>query len=129
MKIQAIKTVKNQLPMQACAVGELVADTGKEGGLINLYPQIEYQEIKGFGGAFTEASATTLNKLSPENREKVLKMYFDKQEGIGYNLGRVHINSCDFSLGNYTYVEENDQTLSTFQIEREKAAVIPMIKE
>ena len=129
MKIQAIKTIKNQLPMQACPVGELVADTGKEGGLINLYPQIEYQEIKGFGGAFTEAASTTLDKLSQENREKILKLYFDPKEGIGYNFGRVHINSCDFSLGNYTYVEENDQTLETFCIDHDKASLIPMIKE
>ena len=129
MKIQAIKTIKNQLPMQECPVGELVADTGKEGGLINLYPQIEYQEIKGFGGAFTEAASTTLDKLSPKNREKILKLYFDPKEGIGYNFGRVHINSCDFSLGNYTYVEENDQTLETFCIDHDKASLIPMIKE
>ena len=129
MKIQAIKTIKNQLPMQECPVGELVADTGKEGGLINLYPQIEYQEIKGFGGAFTEAASTTLDKLSPKNREKILKLYFDPKEGIGYNFGRVHINSCDFSLGNYTYVEENDQTLETFCIDHDKESLIPMIKE
>ena len=129
MKIQAIKTIKNQLPMQECHVGELVADTGKEGGLINLYPQIEYQEIKGFGGAFTEAASTTLDKLSPKNREKILKLYFDPKEGIGYNFGRVHINSCDFSLGNYTYVEENDQTLETFCIDHDKESLIPMIKE
>ena len=129
MKIQAIKTIKNQLPMQECPVGELVADTGKEGGLINLYPQIEYQEIKGFGGAFTEAASTTLDKLSQANREKILKLYFDPKEGIGYNFGRVHINSCDFSLGNYTYVEENDQTLETFCIDHDKESLIPMIKE
>ena len=129
MKIQAIKTVKNQPPMQACAVGKIVADTGKEGGLINLYPQIEYQQIKGFGGAFTEAASTTLDRLSPENRAKILKMYFDPKEGIGYNFGRVHINSCDFSLGNYTYVDENDQTLDSFCIDHDKASLIPMIKD
>ena len=39
------------------------------------------------------------------------------------------MNSCDFSLGNYTCVDENDETLETFQIDRDKASVIPMIKE
>jgi glucosylceramidase len=70
-----------------------------------------------------------LDKLSKANREKIIKLYFDKEEGIGYNLGRVHINSCDFSLGNYTCVNENDQTLESFQINRDKKSVIPMIKE
>ena len=101
----------------------------REHWLVNVYPSIEYQEMKGFGGAFTEAAADTLYKLSPENREKILKLYFDPQEGIGYNFGRVHINSCDFSLGNYTYVEEGDQTLDSFDLQREDKAVIPMIKE
>ena len=56
-------------------------------------------------------------------------LYFDEKEGIGYNYGRVHINSCDFSLGNYACVEENDETLETFNIERDKKSLIPMIKD
>lgn len=129
MIIKAIKTIKGENPMQVKIVDKIEEDWGKEKELINIYPQIEYQEIDGFGGAFTEAASTTLDKLSKENREKVLKLYFDPIEGIGYNLGRVHINSCDFSLGNYTCVEENDQTLETFQINRDKQSLIPMIKE
>jgi len=38
------------------------------------------------------------------------------------------MNSCDFSLGNYTCVEENDDTLATFNIERDKKSLIPMIE-
>ena len=129
MKITSYKTVKGASPMQ-----KYEHTFTKDGGyvenfLINIYPEIEYQEIKGFGGAFTEAAAVTLDKLSKSTREKVIKMYFDKEEGIGYNFGRVHINSCDFALGNYTCVEEGDLTLESFQIERDKKSVIPMIKE
>ena len=129
MKVKAIKTVKNSPPMQEIFDAEILEDKGREACVLNIHPEIEYQEIKGFGGAFTEAASTTLDKLSQENREKILKLYFDKEYGIGYNLGRVHINSCDFSLGNYTCVEENDQTLETFQINRDKASVIPMLKD
>ena len=129
MKVKAIKTVKGQEPMQEYQNYTVLDDDGRENLLICLFPEIEYQEIKGFGGAFTEAASTTLDKLSRENREKIMKLYFDKEEGIGYNMGRVHINSCDFSLGNYTCVEENDETLETFNIERDKASVIPMIKD
>jgi len=97
--------------------------------MINIYLDIEYQMIDGFGGAFTEAAATTLYKLSPENRKKVLELYFDKESGIKYNFGRVHMNSCDFSLGNYACTDDGDNTLETFNIERDKKAIIPMIKE
>ena len=129
MIVKVIKTVKNQEPMQEVLGLEMIDDDKKENSLINIHPHIEYQEIKGFGGAFTEAASTTLDKLSRENREKIIRMYFDKEKGIGYNLGRVHINSCDFSLGNYTCVDEGDGTLESFQINRDKESVIPMIKD
>ena len=129
MNIKVIKTKRNCQPMQENSDFSFVDEKAQGRQLINVYPGVEYQTVKGFGGAFTEAASTTLDKLSKENREKILKMYFDSNEGIGYNIGRVHMNSCDFSLGNYTCVDENDETLESFQINRDKASVIPMIKE
>jgi len=129
MNIKVIKTVKGKKPMRECLDFSVLDDKGREHTLINVFPDIEYQEIKGFGGAFTEAASTTLDKLSEKNREKILKLYFDCEEGIGYNFGRVHINSCDFSLGNYTFVEEGDETLETFDIKRDEKSLIPMIKD
>lgn len=87
------------------------------------------QEMMGFGGAFTEATAVTLSKMSKELREKVLNLYFDQDNGIGYNIGRVHIHSCDFALGNYTYVDEGDVALETFSIEHDKELIIPLIHD
>ena len=93
-------------------------------------PDRRYQKIKGFGGAFTEAAATTLYKMSPAKRARVLKAYFDKKTGHGYSLCRTHINSCDFALGNYAYSEvAGDMELDHFSIERDRQALIPMIKE
>jgi len=129
MNVKIIKTKRNCEPMQEYSDFSFVDWKHQGKQLINVYPNIEYQTVKGFGGAFTEAASTTLDKVSKENREKVIKMYFDPEEGIGYTVGRVHMNSCDFSLGNYTCVDEGDETLETFQINRDKASVIPMIKE
>ncbi|MFW5913760.1 MAG: glycoside hydrolase family 30 protein [Bacillota bacterium] len=98
-------------------------------GTIALKPSKAFQTMKGFGGAFTEAAAYTLSLMPEHKRKEVLKAYFDPEEGLNYNLGRVHINSCDFSLENYTYVEENDTDLKSFDISREKQWVIPMIKD
>lgn len=129
MKIKSIKTIKGKAPMQKNCNYTVFEDDGREGRLICIFPQIEYQTINGFGGAFTEAASTTLDKLKKEDRDKVIRMYFDPQEGIGYNFGRIHINSCDFSLGNYSCVEENDETLETFNINRDKESVVPMIQD
>lgn len=88
-----------------------------------------FQKIIGFGGAFTEASAYTLSLMSEEARKKIIDYYFDPENGLNYTIGRVHINSCDFALGNYTYVKENDIHLESFDIKREYQYVIPLIKE
>jgi glucosylceramidase len=88
-----------------------------------------FQTILGFGGAFTEAAAYTLSRMSEANQQEILRAYFDKNEGLGYNIGRVAIHSCDFALENYTYIEDGDTTLSTFDIARERRWVIPMIQE
>ena len=60
----------------------------------------------GFGGAFTEASAYNFYKLSKKVRQRVIDLYFGK-DGIGFTLGRIHINSCDFSLDTYSFDDVN----------------------
>ena len=54
------------------------------------------------GGAFTEASAHLLNQMSPDKRTEILDAYFSRN-GANYSLTRTHMNSCDFSLSNYSY--------------------------
>lgn len=87
----------------------------------------KYQKIVGFGGAFTESAAYTLARMDEEKRTEIVKKYFDQVDGLAYSIGRVHIHSCDFSLANYTYVEENDVELKTFDISHEKQWVLPFI--
>ena len=91
--------------------------------------RVAYQEIEGFGGAFTEAAAVTIQKMPAKKQEEILRAYFDPKKGHGYSLCRTHINSCDFSTGNYAYCEkEGDFALSTFSIERDRQALLPMIQ-
>jgi hypothetical protein len=35
-------------------------------------------------------------KLSYDTQERFLEAYYDKDQGIGYTLGRTTIHSCDF---------------------------------
>jgi glucosylceramidase len=104
--------------------------TGAAKTVITLDPQQTFQSIEGFGGAFTEAAAYTLSRIRPELRSQVLRAYFDPKVGIGYTMCRTHINSCDFSLGNYAYNETpGDYALKQFDISRDKRWLIPMIKD
>ncbi|GEL07374.1 glycoside hydrolase family 30 protein [Salisediminibacterium halotolerans] len=96
---------------------------------VTIDPATEYQKWMGFGGAFTEAAAYTLAQVSDANRAEAIHAYFDKTGGLAYNLGRTHIHSCDFALENYTYVDEHDESLASFSIEREHKYVIPFIQD
>ena len=62
---------------------------------IILNPDKELQSITGFGGAFTESSAYLLNRLSKQNRQRIIDAYFS-EKGAHYSLTRTHMNSCDF---------------------------------
>lgn len=96
---------------------------------IVIKPEDTYQKILGFGGAFTESSAYLLNRLSKENQSKIMEAYFG-EAGANYSLTRTHINSCDFSLGQYSYAPiPDDKTLEHFSVEEDGEDLIPMIKK
>ena len=96
---------------------------------IILNPEKKYQTITGFGGAFTESSAYLLNKLSKKNRDTIIKAYFAR-EGANYSLTRTHMNSCDFSVSNYSYTPvAGDKNLDHFSIKEDLDDLIPMIKD
>jgi glucosylceramidase len=52
-----------------------------------------------------------------------------KKKGIGYSIIRTTIHSSDFSSGSYTYIEEGDAALKTFNISHDKEFRIPLIKK
>lgn len=102
---------------------------GESAATIKLLPDEKFQTITGFGGAFTESSASLLNKMNQQNRNKILEAYFG-DNGARYSLTRTHINSCDFSLSNYSYAPvEGDMMLDSFSIEEDREDLIPMIKD
>lgn len=117
-EIQMVKTEK-----------EFYADYDAENKLIKVYANEERQEIVGFGGALTEASAYTFSRMSKEKQEILTNLYFGDQ-GNNYNFCRLHIQSCDFSLGNSAYVtDEKDTKLRSFSLEQDEKYVIPYVKE
>ncbi len=87
-----------------------------------------FQTMLGIGGAITDASAVVFAKLPKDKQEEFLQAYYSKN-GIGYNIIRTSIHSCDFSPESFTYVEEGDKDLTTFSIEKDKEFRIPMIKK
>lgn len=92
-------------------------------------PSKTFQTFMGMGGALTDASAETFFKLPKEKQQELLRSYYDTTNGIGYTLARTNIGSCDFSSGSYTYIQEGDSALNTFNISHDKEFKIPFIKQ
>ena len=91
-------------------------------------PDKTYQTLLGIGGAITDASAEVFAALAPQDQERLLKAYYDPEQGIGYSLARTTIHSSDFSSASYTYVQEGDATLDTFSVAHDRAFRIPLLR-
>lgn len=128
MKIKAYQSKKEakdqliEIPFE-----QFVKTDDAENHMLNIYPELTFQKILGFGGALTDSAAACYAKMSDKTKRKFIELMFDKEKGLGYNFCRNHINSCDFSQDGYTYCEENDETLETFDIAHDKKEIIPLI--
>lgn len=91
-------------------------------------PAKRFQTMLGIGGALTDAAAETFAKLPKEKQNEYINAYYNTETGIGYSIGRINMNSCDFSSGSYTYVADNDAELKTFDIAPDKQFKLPLIK-
>lgn len=102
--------------------------SNQETQVINLYPEVKYQEIAGFGGAVTDAVAATLEQMGEQEQREILEGYFG-ENGIGYRFIRTSIDSCDFSRGQYcAYKDGGKSSLDIEALEQGAGAVIKYLK-
>lgn len=117
--------------------------------ILEIDTESKYQEILGFGGAFTEAAAYMFSQLNDANKNAVIRAYFgDKADAEGanlidsasgdsiqldsikYSVGRVPVHSCDFSLESYSFDDyDGDFGIKYFNISRNYQWLIPMLKQ
>jgi len=89
----------------------------------------KFQEILGFGAAFTDASCFTFNRLDPAAREKLFHELFHSSE-MGLSVCRTCIGSSDYSTEMYSYDEgDADPDLTRFSIEHDRAYILPILRE
>lgn len=126
MKIKKIETnIKRKLLIKQTTKDLSPMHKKIENNVIKVNDNITYQELLGFGGAFTESTGYVLSKVNEETYEKILDEYFSK-DGLNYSFCRLPIGSCDFSLDSYSYSYKDD--LSDFSIDRDSKYIIPVIK-
>jgi glucosylceramidase len=96
---------------------------------VTLDPGKKFQEILGFGAAFTDAACYTFNRLDPAARERLFHELFHPSE-MGFSVCRTCIGSSDYSTKVYSYDDgDADPDLTRFSIEHDRAYILPMLRE
>lgn len=87
-----------------------------------------YQTIEGFGACFNELGYITLNKITEDKKEEVMKNLFDPSE-CNFTYCRLPIGASDYAASWYSLNEtKGDYEMNNFTIERDKGCLIPYIK-
>ncbi len=104
-------------------------DPGIEFDSVDLYPDLEYGTFEGFGGAATDAAAYVYSLMSGQQKQQFLEMYFSP-ERMNYQVLRVPVDSCDFSVEQYEAMSDpDDKELLSFNLEREGRYIFPLLDD
>jgi len=111
----------------------LLPDSSVTVPILDVDAAQSYQQMLGFGAAFTDASAYLIQeKMSASQRDALLEDLFGRTSGIGLSFMRTTMGASDFSLRQYSYDDvpagESDPTLAHFSIDADRADKLPLIK-
>ena len=97
--------------------------------VIELNPAKKFQEMLGFGAAFTDAACYTFNRLDAPVREQLFHELFHPSE-MGLSVCRTCIGSSDYSTEVFSCDEgEPDPDMRRFSIAHDQPYVLPMLRE
>ncbi len=89
----------------------------------------KFQEILGFGAAFTDASCFMFSQLSDAAREQLLHELFHPSE-LALNVCRTCVGSSDYSTEMYSFDEgEPDPDLTRFSIDHDRKYFLPALRQ
>jgi glucosylceramidase len=101
---------------------------GGAAGAITLDPAKTFQEVLGFGAAFTDSACYMFNQLAPDAREQLLRELFHPSE-MGFSACRICIGSSDYAAKVYSFDDgEPDPELKRFSIDHDRDYILPMLR-
>lgn len=97
-----------------------------ENNVIIVYKNEAITKFLGMGASITESSGYNYSLLSDSKKKDFINDIYGI-DGLNYNIGRLSIGSCDFSLSFYEYSKKKD--LSDFSIGHDKLYIIPLLND
>jgi len=101
---------------------------------ISIDPDMTFQTMQGFGFALTGGSAEHFQAMNSVSRQDLLEELFgDGPDQLGLSYIRISIGASDLDAAPFSYNDlpegETDESQSKFSIERDKAKLIPLLKQ
>ena len=128
MKLELLTTDARGESRQSTLAFDLDVD-GVENQVVNLYPEITFQTVEGFGGAITDAAGYVYSLMNEEQKQLLMETYFSSEQ-MQYGIVRIHMDSCDFSTGMYEAMSDpEDRELKSFSFERTEKYILPMLRD
>lgn len=120
-------TSKNRRFEETAAPSWRSVGSGSEAA-IRLDTSQRYQEILGFGGAFTDASCYLFDRLGSHAGGALLNELFGPA-GLRFSVARTCIGASDYSTKAYSFddTQEPDPELTQFSIEHDRAYILPTL--
>ena len=93
-----------------------------------------YQSMAGFGYTLTGGSGYVINRMPASARDALLRELFGRdRSSLGVSYLRLSIGASDLDAAPFTYDEmpagQTDPALASFTIERDRAALLPVLKQ
>lgn len=99
------------------------------GDQIQLIPGKKFQEILGFGGAFTDATCYTFNQLDAQAREQLFHEMFHPSE-MNLSVCRTCVGASDYSASLYSFDDgDADPDLKRFSIDHDRKYILPILRD
>ncbi|HEV2396798.1 MAG TPA: glycoside hydrolase family 30 beta sandwich domain-containing protein [Candidatus Sulfotelmatobacter sp.] len=104
-------------------------NAGAGDNTIEVNPNKKFQEMLGFGAAFTDSACYTFNRLDAPVREKLFHELFDPSE-MNLSVCRTCIGSSDYATEMFSYDEgDPDPEMARFSIAHDQPYVLPIMRE
>ena len=96
---------------------------------IQIDPSQQYQDILGFGAAFTDASCYLFSQMPTKSRQALYSELFGNS-GLRLSVGRTCIGASDYSINAYNFDEslDPDPDLTKFSIDHDRGYILPMLR-
>jgi len=101
---------------------------GGAANAIRIDASQQFQEMAGFGAAFTDAACWNFSQLGEEARQKLFHELFHPSE-LGLGACRLCIGSSDYSRSVYSFDDgAPDPDLKRFSIDHDRAYILPALR-